>query len=128
LSAVPALSLALTEAVTGRQEPGNGESWIARALGELAPGTASAPQALQALIAALDAKPGGTRGWAVDSLGRFGPKASAAIPRLRTLLEDSDRFVAMNAKAAIASIEGKAGPRAAMARSPGRRPADPASN
>jgi HEAT repeat protein len=125
-AAVPALATALTEAVTGRQEPGNGESWIARALGELAPVSASAPQAIQALLAALDARQSGTRGWAVDSLGQFGSKAAAAIPRLRTLVDDSDRFVAMNAKAAIASIEGKAKPRQAAAKAPGRRPASAA--
>ncbi|HZW32916.1 MAG TPA: HEAT repeat domain-containing protein [Isosphaeraceae bacterium] len=127
-AAVPDLAVALTEAVTGKQEPGNGESWIVLALGELAPGSASAPQAIRALIAALDAKQGGIRGWAADSLGQFGPNASAAIPRLRTLLDDSDAFVATKAKAAMASIEGKTGPSQAAARTSGRRPSDPARN
>ena len=125
-AAVPGLAVALTEAVTDPQEPGNGESWIARALGEIAPESASAPQAIQALTQALDAQYGGTRGWAVDSLGRFGPKAAAALPRLRTLLDDPDRFVVTNAKAAIALIEGTAKPREAAARTAGKRPSNPA--
>jgi HEAT repeat protein len=125
-AAVPALATALTEAVTGRQEPNNGESWIARALGEVAPDSASAPQAIQALIAALETQQSAIRGWAAESLGQFGPKAASAIPRLRTLVDDSNRFVAGNAKAAIASIEGKAKPRQAAAKAPGNRPASAA--
>jgi HEAT repeat protein len=129
-AAVPALIVALTKVDAAQQDPGNGESWIVIALRELAPDSASAPQAIQALTKALDAWHGGLRGWAVDALGRFGPRAAAAAPRIRTLLEDSDRFVARNAKAALDAIEGKAPPLAAGAagRPSGRRPSDPAQN
>jgi HEAT repeat protein len=128
MAAVPALAAALTKVDVAQPDPNNGESWIVMALGELAPDSASAPQAIQALTRALDARYGGTRGWAVDALGRFGPRAAAAGPRVRTLLADSDQFVARNAKTALDAIEGKTQPRAASSRPPGLRPSDPAQN
>jgi HEAT repeat protein len=101
-AATPALIAFLKE---GAQKDLGNDSWAARALGVVAPGSGSAEEAVAALIAALDAKSDGTRGWSADSLGRFGPAAAAAVPRLRILEKGSDRTISSKAAAARKRIE-----------------------
>jgi HEAT repeat protein len=118
-----ALARALTEAAAtaaaaapAPDESGPG-SWIARALGQVAPGSDSAAEAIRALTAALAAKDEETRGWAADSLGRFGPAAAAAVPRLRELLRDPSPLVSRLARTALSRIDPSFQPPAKSARS-----------
>jgi HEAT repeat protein len=102
--AVPALAVALTEAIGGQEQSGN-EMFIAIALGRTAPGSASAREAVKALTAALNAKEEGTRMWAAHALGKFGTDAASAVPRLRTLLQDSNSSVSGTATEALRVID-----------------------
>ena len=60
------------------------------ALGRIAPGTASADEAIAALTEALDASSPDMRFWAVESLHRFGPRSEPARSRLRKMANDPD--------------------------------------
>ncbi len=84
-AAIPSLIEALVDS-TPKAGPGPGPT-TAALLGDLAPGTERAGEAIAALTSALDAKDPGTRTAAVKSLGRFGPAASAALPKLRQFVE-----------------------------------------
>jgi HEAT repeat protein len=103
VSAIPTLISTLEAG--SRPDGGEGfESWAARSLGQVAPGTPMAGRAIEALTAGLGAKASGTRGYSAEALGQFGPAASAALPRLRALQDGPDRSVAGKARAAIEKI------------------------
>jgi hypothetical protein len=108
-SAIPTLISTLEAG--SRPDGGEGfESWAARSLGKVAPGTPLAGRTIEALTAALEAKPSGTRGYSAEALGLFGPAASGSLRRLRALRDGPDRFVAGKAKVAIQQIEAAPGP------------------
>ena len=109
-AAIPDLIKELAESIP-QAEPGRGEQ-DAYLLGEIAPGTVSAPQAIAALALALDAKDPNMRIASATALGRFGPAASDVLPRLRELGGDANKGVASAAKAVGDLIEGKAPPAA----------------
>jgi HEAT repeat protein len=102
--AVPALAAALSQSVAVPQDRGN-ESWIARALGEIAPSAAPSPEAIKSLTEALGSTHVGTRAYSAQSLGRFGRAATASVPRLRALLNDPSPFVRRSAQTALGAIE-----------------------
>ena len=100
-----------------RPDGGDGyESWAARALGRLAPGTSWAAPTIRALGDGLDAKWSGMRGYSAEALGEFGPAASGALPRLRAVTKGPDRFAAGMAEAAIRKIEAEPAPPAGPVR------------
>jgi HEAT repeat protein len=106
-AAVPALITALKGFLaTQTEDPFEGFEGeaIARTLVAVAPGSASAGEAVAALTAALDSAP--LRYVAVDSLRRFGPGASAAVPRLKALQTDPDQSFRREVAAALSAIEG----------------------
>ena len=82
------------------------ESWAARALGVLAPGTEWACPTIRGLIEGLGAPSAGMRHHSALALGEFGPDARAALPRLREVEQGPDRYTAKMAAAAIRKIEG----------------------
>jgi HEAT repeat protein len=83
----------------------------AATLGDIAPGSPKAPEAIAALVAALDAKAPETRSSAVLAIGRFGTAASTAIPRLKEVGEANPNLAA-SIKTTIDRLEGKAPPEA----------------
>jgi HEAT repeat protein len=86
--AVPALVETLRAEVAEPSTPGTGQR-LAWALGEIAPETPEASQAVTALSDALGATEAPTVTAAIQALGRFGPAAAPALPRLRELKADS---------------------------------------
>jgi HEAT repeat protein len=109
--AAPAIPTLIQTVKEGSRPDGDDgfESWAARSLGQVAPGTPLAGQTVEALTAALEAKAPGMRAYSAEALGLFGPAASGALPRLRALKDDPDTFVAGKARAAIEQIEADAG-------------------
>ena len=105
-AAIPDLIGSLVEA-TPKSDAGFGAS-AATALGEIAPGTEKATEAIAALTSALGAKESSVRRASAEALGKFGPAASSAVPRLRELDKDPERDVKRAAGAAADRIEGKA--------------------
>jgi HEAT repeat protein len=102
VAAVPALiasyNLALAHQLTLAQ------SAIPEALGQIAPNTAAAPEAVAALVRALDAKDRWLRPSALKALSRFGRDASVAIPKLQALQKDSDAGVQSAAASSLAAL------------------------
>ena len=93
-------------------------------MGEVAPGTSMAVDAISALILALDSKNSTTRSNVIKALGKFGKAAEAALGRLQAI-QDSDKELASTARNAIDRIEGKAPPDAPRRkRGGGRRGSD----
>ena len=76
-AAIPGLIKELADS-TPKSEAGFGPT-AALTLGDIAPGTERAGEAIAALTSALDAKDQGTRMAAAQGLGRFGPAAVAAL-------------------------------------------------
>ncbi len=81
------------------------EASVARSLGQIAPGTASADRAVTALMAVLESDWSDSRVLAILALGKFGPKAAVAIPKVRALLNDKERFVKDAAAATLPVLE-----------------------
>ncbi len=114
---VPELIVNLTESIPdpdSRFGP-----MAASTLGDVAPESAKAGDAIAALISALDAKTPATRSNAIIALGRFGPAASAALPKLKEI-GDANPDLAASIKTASDRIEGKI-PTEAPQRKGGRR-------
>jgi HEAT repeat protein len=118
-AAIPALIKDLVDA-TPKTEASPGLS-AAEILGDVAPGTERAGEAISALITALDAKDVGLRRAVARALLKFGPAASTALPRLQELANDPDPSVVLAAKAASDRIEGKTQPESARRKGQGRR-------
>jgi HEAT repeat protein len=105
-TAIPALIEALRKDLA-HPEPGPFlDLWTcARALGQIAPATKSADEALDVLIASLQSYER-MREVAIEVLPKFGSRASIAIPQLRALQNDKDPRVGAAAAKAISAIEG----------------------
>jgi HEAT repeat protein len=89
---------AIPELIRMLQEPsdparGSYPEGAARALGCIAPGTASSDEVVAALSQALQAKSGRMRSAAIYAFVPFGPKAATVIPRIRALAKDPDASV-----------------------------------
>ena len=80
---------------------------VATLLGDIAPGSDRAVEAITALTSALDAEFDFTRMAAVEALGKFGPAAIAALPRLKELGQGAAGDLAAAVKLASDRIEGK---------------------
>jgi HEAT repeat protein len=80
----------------------------ARALGEIAPGTPSAPEAIAALAEVVRAGAPQRRSSAADALAEFGPTAEAAIPDLIQMLKENapgkNSVAERNAEVAAAAL------------------------
>jgi HEAT repeat protein len=104
VAAAPALIIVLRENAATKAAFGDGAS-AATALGQIAPGTPVADEAVASLIDALQAESAYTREQAINALLRFGPKATVSIPRLRALLNDPHASVSSAAAKALAALE-----------------------
>jgi HEAT repeat protein len=123
-SAIPGLIRDLTESIP-RAEAGIGTN-AAVLLGDLAPGTERASEAIAALTSAVDAEDLRMRIAAVNGLARFGPLASSALPRLRELVKDEGADAALKAavQSATDQIEAKTPPTSPRRKGQGRRAQD----
>jgi HEAT repeat protein len=80
---------------------------VCAAIGQAAPGTPRADEAIEALSAALDSTWEYTRAEAAAALAKFGPRARSALPRLRALEKtDPKPSVRNTASSAALRIEG----------------------
>ncbi len=104
VAAMPSVIAAYDRMLRSKQRP-IGQSAIAAAIGQIAPNSESAPQAVAILMRALDSKEWSVRDAAARALGNFGKGASAALPRLRGLEHDSEKNVRDTATTALAAIE-----------------------
>jgi len=106
-SAVPALIRELTDSM--KTENSNLGATSATLLGDIAPGTDQAGDAIAALTAAIDSADGKRRLAVISALGQFGPAAASLLPRLRLVLEDKtiDRQYASAVQNTADRIEGK---------------------
>jgi HEAT repeat protein len=104
VAAVPPLIAAYDNALNSQHHQ-IGQSAIAVALGRIAPGSASAPDAVAILMRALDSKGWPVRLCAVQALGHFGRDAAPAVRKLGDLNKDSESSVRVAATAALAAIE-----------------------
>ena len=120
-AAIPGLIKELADS-TPKSEAGFGPT-AALTLGDIAPGTERAGEAIAALTSALDAKDQGTRMAAAQGLGRFGPAAVAALPKLLEIGEDkaAGAEFAATVKSASDRIEGKTPPDSPRRKGQGRR-------
>jgi HEAT repeat protein len=101
-SAVPALVQLLKEPAS--QDVWNVNAEAAEALGQIAPGTPQADQAVTALMESLLSKSDNPYA-AIRALPGFGPKARGAIPRLRALQEHPSARIQEAATKALARLE-----------------------
>jgi HEAT repeat protein len=95
----------LSETNNSDKSPGE---YVARALGDLAPGTPWEMKVVAGLLSALDAKWNFTRTAAARSLAKFGTQASGALPRLRAMAE-RDKYATARQAAAGAIVTIQAG-------------------
>jgi HEAT repeat protein len=101
---VPVLIKFLKEAAASKDRAKEAES-VARALGRIAPGTATASEAVTSLTQALQSESPLTRVAAVQALERLGPpNAASAIPKVKALENDPDSKVREAAKSAIKAL------------------------
>ena len=84
--AAPVLTELIEQSV--RDQNGRPTFALAKALAKIAPDTASARQAVAALLGSLESKNVNDRIDALQTLELFGPSAAAAIPRIRPLKND----------------------------------------
>jgi HEAT repeat protein len=103
-AALPSL-IAAYDKVLGAKQHMIGQIAIPKALGRIAPKSASAQGAVAILIRALDSQDWSVRLGAAQSLGSFGADAAGAIPRLRALEQDSVQDLRDAAAATLAAIE-----------------------
>jgi HEAT repeat protein len=96
LAAIPQLIRVLNEPLDPKVEAVRGPgmnldpaSESAYALGQIAPGSAQAKQAIAALAEAASSVPVSRRGWAAVALGKFGPDAEEAVPVLIKVMSDA---------------------------------------
>ncbi len=75
------------------------------ALGQIAPNSPAAPDAVAVLIRALDEKDPSNRLGAIEALGHFGTDAAAAIPKLQALQADRDTSIRDAAAKSLAALE-----------------------
>jgi len=111
IDAMPALIAAYHRILTTERDT-LGQNEVAKAIGQIAPHSASAPRAVVILIRALDSSDSSVRHGAVEALGKFGDDAAGAVPKLRDIeLTDTDTSgqVKAAATAALAEIEGAPG-------------------
>ena len=97
---IPVMLKVLSDANESKEPLGE---YVARALGQLTPGTRWEMQAVSALTAALDAKWEYTRGLAAESLAKFGTHASPALPRLKAIAEKDESPIARGHAASAVS-------------------------
>ena len=118
-AAIPTLIRGLADS---SPKPGPGPT-SAGLLGDIAPGTERAGEAITALASALDSNDPVTRMAAVKGLAKFGPAASSALPRLREIGEDKNAGAdsASEVKLATDRIEGKVPPESPRRKGQGRR-------
>jgi HEAT repeat protein len=100
--AVPALIRLLREPAS--QDVWNVPAEAAEALGQIAPGTPEADQAVAALLESLQSKSDNPYA-VITALPSFGPKAKGAIPRLRALQEHPSPRIQEAATKALARLE-----------------------
>jgi HEAT repeat protein len=103
-AAIPALVEVLRRTLPSDPSALDGGVATAEALGEIAPGTDRADEAVEALGAALEARSEYTRLAAIKSLRRLGAAAAPALPRLRKLQNDPRPQVSAAAAAALAEL------------------------
>jgi HEAT repeat protein len=121
LSVIPTLIQDLVDS-TPKTGAGLGPT-AATLLGDIAPGTERAVEAVIALTSAVDANDPAIRIAAIKGLARFGPLASAALPRLREVAGDQGMAtdVTTVVQTTIDRIEGKAPPESPRRKGQGRR-------
>jgi HEAT repeat protein len=107
VTVVPSLIEELSRSIP-ESAPGSGPI-VATTLGDIAPGTPKAPEAIASLVEALGARAAETRSSVVVALGRFGKAAEAVIPRLKEFGEANPDLSA-SIKTTIDRLEGKAPP------------------
>lgn len=127
-AAIPGLIRELVDS-TSKEGPGFGPT-AAVALGDIAPGTDRAGEAIASLASAIDANDPEIRTAAVEALGKFGSAASAALPRLREIAEGKDPDAGLVAAVRTASdrIEGKISPESSRRKGRGRGRGGPGRN
>jgi HEAT repeat protein len=76
----------------------------ARALGEIAPGTPAADEAVAVLEDLLESPQAWSRAAAAEALGRLGSNAVTSLSKLRALREDSDDEVRRSVERALAVL------------------------
>ena len=111
VDAAPTLITAYERALQSKPYPIAQDS-LAESIGRIAPHSASAPRVVAILIGALNSKEPSIRQCAIEALGKFGRDAAGATAKLRDIQNDraSYGFLKAAATAALAAIEGKAGP------------------
>jgi len=104
--AIPALVGTLNEPLDSDQTKGSGgpanisivvtgpAHEAAKAIGEIAPKTKSAGDAIEALAKVVRSGPAQRRSSAAEALGKFGPEAAAAVPDLLKLLKQAESIKA----------------------------------
>jgi NLR family CARD domain-containing protein 3 len=102
-AAIPELCEALRQ-TQDKEDSLDYETPFARALGKIAPGTAVAEQAAQALTTALQARSEHTRAVAIEALRQLGPLSRAALPRFRAMEKDPSPRVRAAAAAAVEEL------------------------
>jgi HEAT repeat protein len=106
--AVPVLIKVLKDAA--HEDSFEREASAAHALGLIAPDTASADQAVAALLPVLESKVPLSRVEAINALPRFGPRAAAALPGIRALKDDRDAEVRDAVATALLALENESSP------------------
>jgi HEAT repeat protein len=104
---IPAMLAYLHESLSSKEATVDGAS-AAEALGRIAPGTSSAPEAVTALTTALKCDSASTRRGALRALKSFGPAAAQAIEVLRSIEKnDPTPNVRKDAASTLEAILGK---------------------
>jgi HEAT repeat protein len=85
---------------------------IPAALGQIAPNSPAAPDAVGVLIRALDEQSPSRRLEALEALGHFGTDAAAAIPKVQALQADRDASIRDAAAKSLAALEAPSQPAA----------------
>jgi HEAT repeat protein len=93
-----ALMLKVLSETNNSDETPGGE-YLARALGEFAPGTPWETRVVSGLLSTLDAKWDYRRAAAASSLAKFGSQAAVALPRLKAMAESDKHSFARQAAA-----------------------------
>jgi HEAT repeat protein len=116
-AAVPELIRVLNEPLAPKVEAVRGPgmnldpaSEAAFALGEIAPGSAQAKQAIAGLMEAARAGPISRRGWVAVALAKFGPDAEEAVPVLLKVLTDAAAEGTFEREPSAAQALGKIAP------------------
>jgi HEAT repeat protein len=108
-SAIPELIRGLRKSITAEKPLLDGYR-AARALGQIAPGTRAAEQAIEALTEALGAGPPVSRSAAARAVGEFGPASASAIPGLVRMLREAPEPDPYGGATAAAAALGRIAP------------------